>query len=70
MHFKNLRFVTAATVKLYERLRVATIYIQIALNDTFTVCLRAFKTIPAADDPQIFNVQLMQIYGHLIRGKE
>ena len=39
----------APSVNLYERLRVATIYIQIALNDTFIVCLGAIKSVLAAD---------------------
>ena len=39
----------APSLNLYERLRVATIYIQIALNDTFIFCLGALKSILAAD---------------------
>jgi len=39
--FQMFTICYAPSVNLYERLRVVTLYIQIALNDTFIVCLKA-----------------------------
>ena len=50
---ENLLSFSGGAVNLYQNLPVRDIYIEIALNDTSRVCVRAAKSIPAADKQQI-----------------